>query len=175
MMEALKVDFSIVPADLDELKIGGSDPSERVKKIALAKADAIRQLHPDSAIVAADTYLVLKGLSLEKPADLNEARQMLHAQSGQTAICYTGFCYQFNGITDNQTAEIKVVFRHFSSAEIDRYVEENPVLTWSAAFCPAYAAGLSLVATIDGSLTGFTHGLPVELLVPHLKQDGFLF
>jgi predicted house-cleaning NTP pyrophosphatase (Maf/HAM1 superfamily) len=51
-------------------------------------------------------------------------------------------------------------------------VEIFPVTTWSAAFSPAYPYGMTLVARINGSFTGFTHGLPMEILIPLLRRSG---
>ena len=40
-----------------------------------------------------------------------------------------------------------------------------------AAFSPAYEAGASLTESIDGSYTGFTYGIPMELVAEYLKKS----
>jgi septum formation protein len=173
LLEALGLEFTIEPADLDELQIQAPTPSERVRKIAREKARAIQAQYPDKIVVAADTYVVVGDLVLEKPIDLNEARQMLLAQSGREGTCYTGFCYLDGELEVCQTVETTIKFRRLSMEEVERYVNNNPVLTWSAAFSPAFPEGMALISEIQGSLTGFTHGMPAELLVPLLQQSGF--
>lgn len=43
--------------------------------------------------------------------------------------------------------------------------------TWSVGFSPAYPAGAALIEKVDGSLTGFTHGLPMELVADCLQKS----
>ena len=113
---------------------------------------------------------------MEKPKDLKEAKEMLEKQSGQVLTELTGFCYLdlVENIKFIKTVAVKIEFRRLSETEIDHYVATTPVLTWSAAFCPAYDSGASLIKSISGSFTGFTHGLPLEELIPLLQQSKVL-
>jgi len=36
----------------------------------------------------------------------------------------------------------------------------------------AYPYGMTLVSRISGSFTDFTHGLPMEILIPLLRRSG---
>jgi len=175
-MEALGIDFKIVPADIDEQAVTQADPKKRAALIAFNKAQAVAKKHPQDIIVAADTYVVLADQILEKPTSLQQAREMLEKQSGQTVTELTGFCYLDPAlkIKVNKTVAVSAKFRHLSAAEIDHYVTTQPVMTWSAAFCPAYDSGASLIESINGSLTGFSHGLPLEELIPLLQQSKVL-
>ncbi|MFH1967316.1 MAG: Maf family protein, partial [Patescibacteria group bacterium] len=112
----------------------------------------------------------------EKPATKKEAKQMLKEQSGKSGVCLTGFAYldRANSIIFSQTAITQLVFRDLSAQEIERYVSQNPVTTWSAGFCPAFPAGLALISQVNGSNTGFSHGLPLEMLAPLLKKSKLL-
>jgi septum formation protein len=176
LMETLQVPFITAPADLDELAITAPTQVERAAAVALAKAQKVAQLYPDAIILAGDTYIVHQGRALEKPQSLDEARQMLREQSGQTHTEITGVAYldpEF-GIFENTTIQTECTFRELSETEIEHYVTTEPVLTWSAAFCPAYATGAALVASTRGSFTGFTHGFPLEFFVPLLRKSGVL-
>ena len=190
-MQALGIPFEVMPADIDEKGIIESDQKLRAKLIAKAKAEEVLKMLQNEVggglnsevggennlnpiIIAADTFTMFNGKAYEKPESKEEAMQMLQEQSGQTGVCFSGFAYidKKNKIELNDVAVTEIVFRKLSDSEIQRYVDENPVMTWSAAFCPAYPAGANLIASIKGSFTSFTHGLPMEMLVPLLEKSG---
>jgi len=176
IMQSLKIDFKVVPADIDEREVVATDSIKRAELIAKAKAKAIQAQFPEAVVVAADTYIILDEEILEKPSSLDEARKMLAKQSGRIATEVTGFCYldPKHDLAVVKTAIAEVEFRQLSAAEIENYVATQPVMTWSAAFCPAYDSGASLIKSINGSFTGFTHGLPLEELIPLLQQSKLL-
>ena len=174
IMRSLGILFEIIPADIDEKSIRDEDLSIRAEKIARAKAETIIKDNTDAIIIAADTFKAVNGIVLEKPRDIEEAREMLLLQSGKTGTIYTGFCYidKTMGMNFSKTLNIEYTFRGLSTQEIDEYVTQNPVTTWSAAFAPADVKGLLLISHMNGSVTGFTHGLPGEELIPLLKKSG---
>ena len=173
IMKALGIPFEIKPAAIDEQAIRDENLTIRAEKIARSKAEKIAKDNQDAIVIAADTFNAIREFVLEKPKTLEEAKTMLLLQSGKTGNTYTGFCYidQQNGINISKTLEIDYTFRPLSNQEIDEYIANNPVLTWSAGFAPANTHGLVLIANMTGSMTGFTHGLPVEELVPLLKRS----
>jgi predicted house-cleaning NTP pyrophosphatase (Maf/HAM1 superfamily) len=56
--------------------------------------------------------------------------------------------------------------------EINAYVEKFPVITWAGAVSPAYTYGLTLFKNVTNSPSSFTHGLPMNLLIPLLQKSG---
>jgi septum formation protein len=174
LLQTLNIPFEIIPADIDEKAITNPDLSKRAALIAAAKARKVAELHPNAIIIAGDTYIIDGNQALEKPETLDEARQMLRQQSGRMTTEVTGVCYldKKNGIEHSSVVEAKTWFRQLSEAEIERFVTTEPVLTWSAAFCPAYLTSMALIDKIEGSFTSFTHGLPLEVIVPLLRQSG---
>ncbi len=173
IFKTLGIPFEVVPSEIDEKAIQDGDSFKRAEYVAVAKAQAIQKKYPEAIIVAADTYVVLDGQTLEKPSTKAEAKAMLKQQSGQWLTEVTGWCYlDPNQELQSGFCEVGVLFRDLSSHEIDRYVAEQPVTTWSAAFCPAYVEGAALIAEIEGSFTAFTHGFPVEEIVPLLRRSG---
>lgn len=183
LFDALNLQYEIIPAHVDEQAIRDPDPKKQALLIARAKAEAVAS-REQGIIIAADTFAVFQDKILEKPRDAKEAIDILHMLSGNTAMAYTGLCYldphtsggvgvdRERGIDEAALAETEFSFRELIADEIARYVEVLPVTTWSAGFSPAYPYGMTLVANIKGSFTGFTHGLPMELLVPLLRRSG---
>lgn len=173
MMDTLNVPYIVIPADIDEKEIHDENFEFRAEKIARAKAEDVAKKH-EGIIISADTFSVCDGKILEKPKSLEEAVDMLKLQADKTCTLYTGFCYidKVNQIDYSKTAITKYELRKLSDKEINRFVENNPVTEWAAAFSPAYTYQLGFIKRIEGSLTGSTHGLPIELLIPCLEKSG---
>jgi len=174
LLEALKIKFTVVPSNIDEKAITAVTQKERARLIALAKAQKVAQENPDAIVIAGDTFTYVAGVAYEKPNSLEEAKQMLQEQSGKQGICYTGCAYidRKNKIEYSGTIETTFIFRELSEAEIDLYVVNNPVTTWSAAFCPAYPEGINMVRAVAGSLSAFSHGIPMEIVITLLTESG---
>ncbi len=173
LMDSLGVLYKIVPADIDEKAIRDNDLKVQSEKIARAKAEFVAK-NNDGIIIAADTFGSINGKVLEKPKTLEEAAGMLRLQSDKTGIMYTGFCYidRKNGIDFSTVSEVKYTFRHLSDEEVARFVKNNPVLTWSAAFAPNGPYQTGFISKIEGSLTALMYGLPSEILIPLLEKSG---
>lgn len=173
MLETLGFDFEIVPSDFNEQSVMDTNLKRRAEVIALKKAELVAADNQKSVVMAADTYGDLNGRPLEKPRNPTEAKQMLRDQSGKWVTGYTGFAYlDFkNGIRINKVAEFHFLFRNLSEFAINHYVDNNPVHEWSASFCPAYPEGMALIKEVKGSLTAFSHGLPIEWVVEGLEKS----
>ena len=176
LIKSLPYDWQIQPADLDEQAVRFTSPQAKARNIAQAKASKIsQQLTGDYLIIAADTFSLCRGKILEKPHNKAAAREMLEWQSGQLLKSLTGYafwCYQ-NGrlVQRNGLVTVKAKFRQLTSGEIENYVAHHPVTTWSAAFSAAYDAGMALISRLDGNLTAFTHGLPIDLVAKFIETN----
>ncbi len=174
LMDALNVPYEIIPADIDERIIRDDDLSKRAEKIARAKAENVAKKH-NGIIIAADSFAVHNGKVYEKPKTIEEAKQMLREESGnENSKLYAGVCYldKENNIDYSTTVIIEFSTRKFSEEEIEEIVNKYPVLTWSGGFSPTTLYGLTTVSRINGSLTGFTHGFPMEIIIPLLEKSG---
>jgi septum formation protein len=174
LLSILGIPFKVVVSDFDESQVKGADAGIRARKIALGKA---LKAGEDNAgiIIAGDTFTVLDGRIMEKPSSLAEAKSQVLKLSGSLAACYTGFCY-FDSLKNKKvckTAITKVWFRKIYASEVENYIKKFPVKTWAASYAPSEAYVLGMVKRISGSLTGLTHGLPCEYLIPLLRKEGF--
>ena len=175
LMEALNVPFIAIAAVIDEKAIRDSNLVTQAEKIARAKAEWVFSKHTDSVVVAGDSFNVMNGKVFEKPQTLIEAKHMLEVQSGQRGFVYAGICYidKEKNINISKTIQIPFQFRKFTHEEIDGYIDKFPVLTWAGGMSPAYIYGMTLIQTMNGSLTGLAHGFPMEEVIPLLQQSGF--
>lgn len=181
LMETLGIPFEVIPADIDEKAITHSDPVIRAELIATAKAQVIAQQWKqksentgDAVIIAADTFCFMDSELFEKPTDKADAVRMISELSGKISVAVTGFCListrSNTQIVDSVRTNMKM--RNLAADEIARYVEQNEVTQWSGGFSPAYHEGMALFESIDGSLTSFSHGFPMEVVVPALREAG---
>lgn len=173
LMDSLEVPYKIVPANIDEKKIRDKNLRVRSEKIARAKAEFVAK-NNGGIIIAADTFGFVNGQVLEKPKNLEEAKEMLKLQSDKECLMYTGFCYidRKNDVDFSDSVEIKYAFRKLSDEEINYQIKNVSVLQYSAAFAPNDPNQISLIAKIDGSFTGLMYGIPAEILIPLLQKSG---
>jgi septum formation protein len=173
ILRTLGLPIKVIPAYIDEKAVPYSDRYDKALQIALAKAQKVASKQKNAIVVAADTFCYLKGRILEKPKNLQEARAMLLFQSGQEIEVLTGYAFLNTKLHTQKTGceKILVRMRQLSTKQIEKYINNEPVLTWSAAFSPAYDSGIALIKSINGNLTAFSHGLPLDILVDFLSVN----
>ena len=171
-MDSLGLSYVVIPADVNEKGIRDEDLKIRAEKIARLKAETISK-NNQGIIIAADTFAFCDGRVLEKPEDLEEAKEMLRLEAKNKVTVYTGFCYidKINKVDFSATSVSSFYLREITDDEINNFVENNPVLQWSAAFCPLYLYQTGFLKYFEGSMTGVS-GLPVDLLTECLKKSG---
>ncbi|MBI3326925.1 MAG: Maf family protein, partial [Nitrospinae bacterium] len=82
--------FQSVPSAVDEYPHLGEPPEAYVRRLALAKAEAVAHTYPGAVVLGADTTVTIEGLLLGKPDSSDEARQMLCRLSGHVHHVLTG-------------------------------------------------------------------------------------
>ena len=172
LMKTLSLPVLAMPADIDEQAVPFVNPYDKAEKIALAKVAKIAADQSDAIIIAGDTFCYLDGKILEKPKSLDEAREMLRFQSGKKIEILSGYAFVDTKLNLQKSGceRVMATMRQLSAAEIEKYVTNEPVLTWSAAFSPAYDSGMALIKSIEGNLTAFSHGLPMDLVIDFLNE-----
>lgn len=175
LFSSLGIPFVTVPANIDEKSIRDENLLKRAQHIANAKAEKISNLYPEAIVIACDTFSECRGKALEKPKNIAEAKEMLRFISGNKAINYTAFRYidRESNINFRKTVKVFYTVRKLYKVEIDEYVRKFPVTEWAAAFALVLPYVTTLMATVNGSYTGLSYGIPAELLIPLLKKSGF--
>src|SRR3712207_5374765 len=82
LLAACGIPFQAIPAAVDERPIPHEPAEAYVRRLALAKAEAVSRRHPHAVVLGADTIVTIGGQLLGKPQGLDEARQMLRRLSG---------------------------------------------------------------------------------------------
>ena len=153
---------------------------EEIPQYFSRKKPAAYSLEPDELLITADTIVYLEGEVLGKPANEEEARQMLRKLSGKTHQVVTGVTLTFvdeesrlkeqESIIHHSFASVsQVTFAQLSEREIDFYVTHYHPLDKAGAYGIQEWIGYIGVTSIEGSYFNVM-GLPVQRLYTEIKK-----
>lgn len=161
--------FDSSAADIDETPRPGETPEAYARRLAHEKALAIRAgLSADerarTLVIGADTAIDRDGLILGKPANENEARDMLRELAGRSHAVLTGFALlPPSGKALVDAAVTVVVFDQVSDEAIAEYVASGLPLDRAGAYGIQDAFGVRYIRKIDGDYYNVM-GLPVNAI-----------
>lgn len=140
--------------------------------ISKEKADAYRSvLQPGELMITADTIVWLKDKVLGKPADREEALEMLRNLSGCIHDVFTGVCLTTTSWQRSFVARTEVRFSTLSEEEIAFYVDKYHPMDKAGAYGVQEWIGFIGVESIAGSYYNVM-GLPVQKLYKELLKVG---
>lgn len=131
--KAFGADFICRPMDIPEETYYHLPIREMVQILARRKAEACAALHPNDCVFAFDTMVECAGAILGKPADRNEAKEMLTRLSGKEQSVWTGYAFACGGHFI-EGAEEAVLVLSLSPGEIEDYVRKYPVTKYAGAY-----------------------------------------
>lgn len=134
------------------------------------KADAYRPIMgDDELVITADTIVWLDGKVLGKPADVDEARRMLHNMSGKRHAVFTGVTITTKGEQRSFVAQSNVTFAVLTDEEVEYYIEKYKPMDKAGAYGAQEWIGYIGMENIEGSYFNVM-GLPVQRLYSELKK-----
>ena len=89
LLQMLEVPFQVLVSDTKEV-ITKNEPAEVTKELSYQKAMAVAGQVEEGIIIGADTVVSIDGKILGKPADTEEAREMIYKLQGKSHMVYTG-------------------------------------------------------------------------------------
>ena len=137
--------------------------------LAQLKADAFDDIKPKQLVITSDTIVWHRDKALEKPADHQEAFNMINSLSDDVHTVYTSVC--FKNIDQQITVydETKVWFEKLTKEEINYYIETFKPFDKAGAYGVQDWLGYAGIRRLEGSY--FTvMGLPTHLVYRNLKQ-----
>ena len=139
---------------------------------AIRKGMSMAQTRPDAVVLAADTLVALKNEIIGKPADLDEATEVLRRLSGRTHEVCSGVSiyYQTSGrlVVFHEISRVR--FHRLNRAVIKKYFAKVDPLDKAGAYA-AQGSGAEIIANIEGSYTNVV-GLPMEKTIHALAKFG---
>jgi septum formation protein len=174
LMALAGIEFSVVPADINEEVLPGEKPSEHVMRLSREKADAVAGTTTGRFFIGADTVVVLDEIIMGKPADEAEAFRMLSALSGRNHEVITGFSVfdKISGIHVSRCVRTEVMFKELSKGELLAYIATGCPMDKAGAYAMQGGA-VHFIRSICGSYTNVI-GLPMTELYETLCHMGAL-
>ena len=177
LLRACAIPFQIIPAAIDEQPLPDERAEVYVRRLALAKAEAVAQDYSDAIVLGADTIVTIDGLLLGKPQTPDVTRQMLHRLRGREHKVLTGLAVVVGRLvadSDHQQAQTvgvsHILMRHFTDATIEWYISTDEPLDKAGGYA-VQGLGAVLVERVEGSYTNAL-GLPVTETLALLGQFG---
>jgi septum formation protein len=170
LLDLIGVPHVVTPADIDETPRAGEEGGVYVSRLAKDKAVAVRRLHSDLPVLAADTTVEIEGVILEKPADETDCVRMLSLLSGRGHRVFTGICVVGDHEPSVACVRTDVEFRVISRSEMRAYWASGEPQGKAGAYA-IQGFGAVFVAKITGSYTGVM-GLPLFETATSLRRHG---
>ncbi len=161
LLEQLGVRFLCDPADIDETRLPGETPPAYVERMAREKAALVYSRHRDagSAVLGADTVVVLDDEVLGKPRDHFDGLAMLAMLSGRSHTVLTAVCLQHRHGADCELVETSVEFIRLTRALCEAYLATDEPWDKAGAYAIQGLAG-AFIRGIRGSYSNVV-GLPL--------------
>ena len=138
LLSDLGIEFRVAPSNIPEDPEPAETPERMVRRLSREKALAVAEHERARSgyYVAADSTVVLDGESIAKPADEDEAREMLTRLRGTAHQVTTGITVYDAAtrrcITESQTAD--VLMRQFTDAEMEQSIASGTPMDKAGAY-----------------------------------------
>ena len=169
LLAAAGISFEVLAADIDETPHTNEAPEAYVERLAIEKASAVLALRPGTTVIGADTTFVIDGQILGKPADAQDATDMLRLLQGRPHDVFTGVAVASASGVLAAVAHTRVWFRVMTDEDISWYVASGQPMDKAGAYGIQGLAS-RFIDRIDGSYTNVV-GLPVAVVFSILNQE----
>jgi septum formation protein len=172
LLQAAGIPFEMRRSAVPEKLRRAERPAAAVRRLALAKAQALRAVAPAAWILGADTLVVLDGRAIGKPRSPGHARALLRRLSDREHQVLTALALLVPDRAALQvTVRTRVRFRRLTPAQIVAYVATGEPLDKAGAYA-VQARGAALVRRLIGSHSNVI-GMPLEALFDLLRRAGW--
>jgi septum formation protein len=170
-------EFQVEVLPTDE-RFPGNLPSEGVAAyISHEKAEQFRGIRPDGIVLTADTVVIAGNNILNKPANRDEAFEMLKSLSGNSHKVITAVSLLADDCITTVSDQAVVHFRHLEDWEITYYIDHYKPFDKAGSYGIQEWIGMVAIEKIEGSFYTIM-GLPVQvvyrLLQPYFIQQNHI-
>lgn len=178
-LQELRLDHTVITADIDERQQRGEDPLALVCRLAESKARTVAErLSPDQCpalVIGADTVVVSDGTVLGKPEDEDEAIAMLSQLRQRAHYVHSALALVHKDSDGSMHSRVqvnstKVQMRHYTNEEIIEYVATGDPLDKAGAYAIQHRT-FTPVRRLEGCPAGVM-GLPLADLRDLLAEHG---
>lgn len=176
LLEWAEIDFDILSRETAESFPPGMDPADAAVYIARGKAhatqgmDLYKRYEQHIPVLAADTIVVLDGEIIGKPANREEAIDILSKLSGKKHLVITGVVILMDEKEISFSDTTEVVFHSISFNDICYYVDKYKPFDKAGAYAIQEWIGVVGIKSINGDFYNVM-GLPVSRVVNTLVDN----
>ena len=173
LLERLRLPFDVMSPHVDETALAGELPASLAQRLALAKAHAVAQRHPNAVVIGSDQVADLAGEAIGKPGTHERAVAQLRRMRGHSVVFQTAVAVvcAARGYVGSALVPVTVLFRHLDDAEIEHYLRtEQPYDCAGSA--KAETLGITLLDAIESNDPTALIGLPLIRTCALLREAG---
>ncbi len=173
LLSRLLLPFVVANPEVDETPLPAEPPPATAERLARRKAEAVAAQFPGSLIIGSDQVAYCGASVYGKPGTRERARAQLAAMRGRTVVFHTAVCLldAASGRSQCQGVPTEVVFRDYSAAEIERYLDREDALN-CAGSAKSEGLGITLIEALRGDDPNALIGLPLIALARMLRAEG---
>jgi len=174
LLQQIGYAFEVIPSQAEEHEAPGETPEEHVVRLSHDKAREVstRDDIDGRWIIGSDTIVLRDGIILGKPADDEEAAQMLQSLSGRSHRVLSGYAILDRKTGQSRCAAVttRVSFRALTDTEIAGYIASGEPADKAGAYA-IQGIGAFMVERIEGSYSNVV-GLPLCEVIRALEELG---
>jgi septum formation protein len=170
LLRSANIDFELLDVEVEEIYPDNLPAEEIAEYLARKKAEAaIPLLKEDGLVLAADSIVILHNTVFGKPADAEEAKQMVGMLAGHNHLVITGVFIgnHQQGVSFSDYTSVWIA--PMTPEEIDFYVAMYKPLDKAGAYGIQDWLGWAKVERIEGSFANVM-GLPVHKVYATLQS-----
>ena len=175
LLAKMGLTFTTIPSSYEEHLDESRGAEDVAKELALGKALDVAASHPDAHVIGSDTIVAIGGRQMEKPVDIEDAREMLVALAGHESTVSTGLAV-VNHAKNMQIVDVDTtrVFFKPDSEEVNElretYLASNDWKDKAGGY-GIQSGAAALIDRIEGSYDTIV-GLPTTQLAKILNDLG---
>ncbi|NCH83392.1 Maf family protein [Cronobacter malonaticus] len=173
LLEKLGLPFETAAPETDETPYADETAQQLVLRLALQKAQALREKYPLHLIIGSDQVCVLNNTITGKPHTFENGVKQLQQASGNVVTFCTGLAL-YNSKTGAYQCDCEafnVYFRTLSDSEIENYLHRETPWQCAGSF-KSEGLGITLFDRLDGRDPNTLVGLPLIRLCEMLRNEG---
>ena len=173
VLDTVGIKHSYIDSNYDETLLKEENVYEYVKELAFNKANNVIDKVSDSLIIGLDSIVYANNKILEKPKDINDAKEAIKMCKNNITSVITGISIinQKTNEIIKDYAETKIKLRDIDDIDIDYYLNNEPDIMHASGFIIETIMS-NFIEKIEGSYYNIL-GAPVEKIYKHINNMGY--
>ncbi|MBV1911204.1 MAG: Maf family nucleotide pyrophosphatase [Kangiellaceae bacterium] len=174
LLARLNIPFEWHSPDIDETPFDDESGESLVRRLSIAKANAIASSFPKNYVIGSDQVAVFDNKIIGKPYTHEKASMQLAEFSGNTISFITGLFLVNQSQQEYyyQESVVQVKFRSLSAIQIENYLKMDMPYDCAGSF-KVESAGISLFESIISDDPTSLEGLPLIALCNLFERSRF--